>query len=126
MKRMVWSIVIILVIVGVSLLGIFNLRHVSGEMLELTNGAQQAVDQQDIKKAGELTEQLSSFWDQQHHILILYVRHNDVDEISKSLSELDQLLEHGNYAEFSSKISHIELLLEHLWDSEVPTPQNIL
>ena len=114
MKRMVWSIAIITVIIGASVLGIFNLIHVSDEMLELTSSAQKAVDDEDIKKAEELTEQLSSFWDQQHRTLILYVRHNDVDEISKYLSELKQLLEHGKYSEYSSRISHVELLLQHL------------
>ena len=72
---------------------------------EYTTNIQTALDQNNITKAQELNYQLSGFWERQHRYLTLYIRHNNIDEISKTISELEQYLQRTDYAEFSSRLS---------------------
>lgn len=126
MKRLFVSLGIITVILTISLIGLWHLNFVTDQVEEYTTNIQIALDQNNITKAQELNYQLSGFWERQHRYLTLYIRHNNIDEISKTISELEQYLQRTDYAEFSSRLSYIQQLILDIRDAEIPTLFNLL
>lgn len=126
MKRLFVSLGIITVILTISLIGLWHLNFVTDQVEEYTTNIQIALDQNNITKAQELNYQLSGFWERQHRYLTLYIRHNNIDEISKTISELEQYLQRTDYAEFSSRLSYIQQLMLDMRDAEIPILFNIL
>ncbi|WP_270739869.1 DUF4363 family protein [Massilioclostridium coli] len=126
MKRLFVSLGIITVILTISLVGLWHLNFVTDQVEEYTTNIQTALDQNNITKAQELNYQLSGFWERQHRYLTLYIRHNNIDEISKTISELEQYLQRTDYAEFSSRLSYIQQLILDIRDAEIPTLFNLL
>lgn len=126
MKRLFVSLGIITVILTISLIGLWHLNFVTEQVEEYTTNIQIALDQNNITKAQELNYQLSGFWERQHRYLTLYIRHNNIDEISKTISELEQYLQRTDYAEFSSRLSYIQQLILDIRDAEIPTLFNLL
>ncbi|MBC5787428.1 MULTISPECIES: DUF4363 family protein [Clostridiaceae] len=126
MKRLFVSLGIITVILTISLVGLWHLNFVTDQVEEYTTNIQTALDQNNITKAQELNYQLSGFWERQHRYLTLYIRHNNIDEISKTISELEQYLQRTDYAEFSSRLSYIQQLMLDMRDAEIPILFNIL
>lgn len=126
MKRLFVSLGIITVILTISLVGLWHLNFVTDQVEEYTTNIQTALDQNNITKAQELNYQLSGFWEWQHRYLTLYIRHNNIDEISKTISELEQYLQRTDYAEFSSRLSYIQQLMLDMRDAEIPILFNIL
>ena len=126
MKRLFVSLGIITVILTISLVGLWHLNFVTDQVEEYTTNIQTALDQNNKTKAQELNYQLSGFWERQHRYLTLYIRHNNIDEISKTISELEQYLQRTDYAEFSSRLSYIQQLMLDMRDAEIPILFNIL
>ncbi|HIZ56699.1 MAG TPA: DUF4363 family protein [Firmicutes bacterium] len=125
MKRLTAILSILILIISASVWGIFNLNRVQKDLNHLIEQSTQAVQNNDFEKAKELHNQLNHLWEEESSILVCYVRHNDLDEITKIISELYYLLEFKNTAEFCAQLNKIEVIFNHIVESEMPTLRNI-
>lgn len=125
MKRCIASSLIIATLILLGFVGMWHINQTTEIMTQIIVEEEAALDQNDMEKAEKLNQQLSDFWNKQHSILTLYIRHNDIDEISKYISELDQLILHQNTSECSSRLSLIKMMIEHIRDTEIPNPTNV-
>lgn len=126
MKRLWVACGMLVLLIALSISSIVYLDHVKDEMNELIQQEQTAVNEQDIKRAEELNQKLSSYWEEQHAVIGLFTRHNEIDQIGLYVSELEQLLEHGEIGDVPAKLSSIQYLLEEIWDSSMPNLFHIL
>ena len=59
------------------------------------------------------------------HVLIRFIRHTQLDEITSAMSRLEMLAKYGDLSQFSAELSRIKTLLHHIYDSELPFLRNI-
>lgn len=125
MKRVILCVAILLVIVLLcvaSLATVSRYQHVfSQEIREL----EQAVYQKNFEQLSAQAAQLHQEWMEAEHVLIRFIRHTQLDEITSTMSRLEMLAKYGDLSEFSAELSRIKTLLHHVYDSEFPYPRNI-
>lgn len=121
MKRLIITSSILILIVCLGICSLLYLYHTNEQITQITMTAQEAVNQGDIKRAQEQIDALSNLWTKAEPCMSSLVRHNDVDEISKYMSELYPLLEHNEMGLLSCELNKIQLISEHITESETPT-----
>lgn len=63
-------------------------------------------------------EKLSAYWDREHNYLIHFVRHTQIDEITKSVARLIPLAVGEDYPELDAELNSIAWQIEHVNKSE--------
>lgn len=122
-------IIILIVAISVACLygaGTYNTYRVTGEMLDRIEETQQLALSGDTQKAQEALAEMEQFWEKKEELLTLYIRHNDIDYVKKTLAELPALIQFGDPAEFCSKLDETRETVNHIWESELPLVKNIL
>lgn len=126
MNRTITITVLFIIVAVLSTMGIMNTYQMKTQMKEYLLAAEQAAMQGDIEKAVKESERIQKQWDKQEKWLLLYVKHNEIDTINQSISELKFLIQYQDTAEFCSKINETITMIEHVWESELPIFKNIL
>ena len=126
MNRTITITVLFIIVAVLSTMGIMNTYQMKTQMKECLLAAEQAAMQGDIEKAVKESEKIQKQWDKQEKWLLLYVKHNEIDTINQSISELKFLIQYQDTAEFCSKINETITMIEHVWESELPIFKNIL
>lgn len=126
MNRPIIISVITILIAVLSTVAIINVRNTNQEMQMILDAAEEAALNQDLDQAVQVSEQLEKFWEKKEKFLLLYVKHNDIDDLGECISELKYLAELGDTAEFCSKLNQTRGMIEHVWISELPIPRNFL
>ncbi len=126
MNRPVIISVITILIAVLSTITIINVRHTNQEMQTILDSAEEAALNHDLNQAVKVSEQLEDFWEKKERFLLLYVKHNDIDDLGECISELKYLAKLGDVAEFCSKVNQTRGMIEHIWISELPIPRNFL
>ena len=126
MNRAVIISVLFILVAMLSTMGIMNTYHMKTQMKEYLMAAEQAAIQGDIEKAVKESENIQKKWDEKEKWLLLYVKHNEIDTINQSISELKFLIQYQDTAEFCSKINETITMIEHVWESELQIYKHIL
>lgn len=126
MNRQIIAAVMSCIIIFLGTFGLFNTYQIKEKMCQELETAEKAALSGDITKAEEAAEQARAFWKSKESRLFLYIRHDELDEIEKSISELKYLAKLGDTAEFCSKANQSLALVEHIWECELPVFKNIL
>ena len=126
MNRTITITILFIIVAVLSTMGIMNTYQMKTQMKEYLLAAEQAAMQGDIEKAVKASENIQKQWDEQEKWLLLYVKHNEIDTINQSISELKFLIQYQDTAEFCSKINETITMIEHVWESELPIFKNIL
>ena len=109
-----------------SIAGILNVRNVKEKMTVLLNTAEQEAVSGQYEEAKNTAQKMKAVWEEKEKRLLIYIRHNEIDDIGKCISELKYLAEFGDTAEFCSKLEQTKGLVYHIWESELPLFKNIL
>ena len=99
MNRAVIISVLFILVAMLSTMGIMNTYHMKTQMKEYLMAAEQAAIQGDIEKAVKESENIQKKWDEKEKWLLLYVKHNEIDTINQSISELRFLIQYQDTAE---------------------------
>lgn len=126
MNRTITITILFIIVAVLSTMGIMNTYQMKTQMKEYLLAAGQAAMQGNIEKAVKESENIQKQWDEQEKWLLLYVKHNEIDTINQSISELKFLIQYQDTAEFCSKINETITMIEHVWESELPIFKNIL
>lgn len=123
MKRLVTAVVLLVVIVSISCLSLFALER---ELAEIGAVVGELRQQDPSPVLVEESEQLFRLWNEKERLLVLFVRHDVLDEITKLIAELPSLARYREYGCFYSGLDVILARLEDLLDSARPTYRNLL
>ena len=126
MKR-VWAAGAILVVVlGVSIAGLFFSNRIISDMRGEIEQVQQALEDDRLDEVKEHSEELLRLWRENYALLCTYIQHSKLEQVDQSLSVLAPQLQYEDIPQLASELSRAYSQLEHLKDTELPKLENIL
>lgn len=127
MKRLVCSMVLLVLLVGLATLHVWYLTSQTHALSQQLGQAQQEVQAGNWEEAYAMTQQAWERWESQMFYLHITLHHADIDQVSTAFQEtlaiLEQKEQPGEYAAANARILYqLELLVE----AELPSLKNIL
>lgn len=122
MKRLVISSTLLLALLVIGVVSLFYIENVCSQTIEKSQTIKQEVYTQDYEKAAKNIKDLESYWEENEKYLCLFVRHGEIEEISRQISELSDFLRYENYSEVSAELNRIIIIAEHIKATEKPLP----
>ena len=123
MKRLVTAICLLLLILGISCFSLYILERDLGELQQLATELRYQTPTEQLE---EKSQQLFDRWNQKEELLVVFVRHDTLDQLTALLAELPSLARHGEYGHFYSGVDVTLARLDDLLDSARPTYRNLL
>lgn len=122
MKRLIISCSLLIVLLAIGVVSLFYIENVCSQTIEKSQTIKQNIDRQDYQTASQNIKDLESYWEENEQYLCLFVRHGEIEEISRQISELSDLLEYQDYSESSATLNRIIVIAEHIKATEKPLP----
>lgn len=123
MKRLVTAICLLLLILGISCFSLYILERDLGELQQLATELRYQTPTEQLE---EKSQQLFDRWNQKEELLVVFVRHDTLDQLTALLAELPSLARHGEHGHFYSGVDVALARLDDLLDSARPTYRNLL
>ena len=117
------AICLLLLILGISCFSLYILERDLGELQQL---ALELRYQTPTEQLEEKSQQLFDRWNQKEELLVVFVRHDTLDQLTALLAELPSLARHGEHGHFYSEVDVTLARLDDLLDSARPTYRNLL
>lgn len=130
MKRLVTILSLLVVILGVAVGGIFYIKVTTERFsAELDQISGQILLVGDEISSATLTKEVDSLckeWEKTEKLLGMYLKHEDMGEISKNLQKLRGYCQVAYLKEAVPLVVELQFSLHHLYEEELPTLKNIL
>ena len=123
MKRLVTAICLLLLILGISCFSLYILERDLGELQQLALELRYQTPPEQLE---EKSQQLFDRWNQKEELLVVFVRHDTLDQLTALLAELPSLARHGEHGHFYSEVDVTLARLDDLLDTARPTYRNLL
>lgn len=118
MKRTIFAIAIIIVIVGIVASGTHYVKQANDVMTDYLAKIETVAKQDNPKQALMLCEEAEKEWVNFEKKLNLFVNHAEICEIGVGISAMKPLIEHDEKAEFFSQLNEVKVMLTHLASME--------
>lgn len=125
MKRVITACVIIALILAASTAALLHLLRVTDELDASLAAIADAIEQNDIPRAAQLTDNLHKEWERNEAIMTRYIHHDELDAITGIVARLPMLAKYGETAEYAAEVARLRHLISHIRDAEAPTLPNI-
>lgn len=123
MKRLVTAIVLLVLIITISCVSLYILERDLGEI----DRAAQALRNETSSPALETkSEELFRLWNEKEELLVIFVRHDILDEVTVLIAELPSLARHEEFGLFYSGVDVILARMEDLREAARPSYRNLL
>lgn len=126
MKRFLAAVGILLVILGVSIYTLVDMRKSIDQISEHTAAVRQLVEEEGAASAQRQCEELMAEWNGMEPRFLLYVRHDHLDNIMEHLSELPAYCLEDDRAELLSTLDAALRMMDHLKESITPSCRTLL
>lgn len=123
MKRLVIALILLALILGSSCLSLLLLER---DLAEIGSFATRLREESPSAELEKESEELFLLWNEKEKLLVIFVRHDVLDEVTVLMAELPSLARHGEYGHFYSGLDVILARLDDLLDSARPTYRNLL
>ncbi len=125
MKRIWAALTLFVLTVAVCVAGIACTERITSQMTETVTMAKDAQERGDAAAACRLSEQAVKDWRGAHRVLCVYMVHDRLEEIDKTLTALPELCRNGAEDAFLSECDRGLTQISYLNESEVPNLENI-
>lgn len=126
MKRIVISAVLLAFCIAVSVYTAYYVNNVNELVRAKVEDSLTAIADADEERLHTCIRELSAFWDEREDTLLHYVRHSQIDDITKSVARLEALTAGGDYSELTAELASIRWQMDHINRSERMVFQNLL
>ena len=126
MKRVVAAIVIMAIMLGSGTGILLWLHHGIYDLLDDIALAEQQVLEGDYETAFTTLDQAREDWREDEIYFSRLLRHRELDTVTVSLEALPSYLQYRDYASFFASTSQAKRMILHIWDSELPSWNNLL
>ncbi len=126
MKKAWISIIITVVIIGLSLTDILLTAHIEEELQGSLQNLEELVDDDNIEDAIAYSEVIKSDWKKYHEILAIFITHEYLEGIDNSIVRINSSLEHDDIETFWEECACTKIMIESIKTTEYPTISNIL
>ncbi|BCI59967.1 DUF4363 family protein [Solibaculum mannosilyticum] len=126
MKR-IWTAVALLLIISIlGGIGIAVVHRQTDTLTDTIGQAQDAALNGEIQKAIEISQELSRQWKKSDVLLSIMIRHDQMDHIVFSIESMIPHLQQDQIDDFLDDCTSCTIALTEIWNSEVPSLENIL
>lgn len=126
MSRLLTTIGMILLILTISIGGIWYVHQTNKEIITLCDDGIKYCQKEDQTKLLENIKKLSTLWESKQLILSLYVRHDEMERIDSLLIVVNAYAETENYHSVSVELHQLQFMLDHIYKRELPSINNLL
>lgn len=123
MKRLVTAILLLALIVSVSCVSLYLLKRDLGEIQDFAGELQADTAPEELEAK---SKEFLRLWNEKEKLLVIFLRHDILDELTVRIAELPSLARNREYGLFYSGVDSIQARLEDLLDSVVPSYRNLL
>lgn len=123
MKRLITAICLLAAILSISLFSLYALERDLGELSGLARELRASAPTAELEQK---SQRLFDRWNEKEKLLVIFVRHDVLDELTALAAELPSLARHGEYGHFYSGVDVLLARLDDLLDSARPTYRNLL
>lgn len=123
MKRLITAICLLVAIISISCFSLYALERDLGELRGLAQELRSSTPTVELE---EKSRRLFDRWNEKEKLLVIFVRHDVLDELTSLTAELPSLARHGEYGHFYSGVDVLLARLDDLLDSARPTYRNLL
>ena len=109
-------------------LGIFSLFYLNNTKNEIQSGLfeiTELVENENYIEASKKADELYNSFENRTDYLILFIKHESIEELEETLLRLPPLIANKDSSEFLAEVSKAEGLSEKLFDHEFPSLKNI-
>ena len=125
MKRVALCAAVLLVIILLCTASLVTVSRYHHHFTQALQDLEQAVYQETFERLSGQAADICRDWLDAEHVLIRFVRHAELDEVTGAMTRLEMLAKYGDLSEFSAELNRIKNLLHHIYDSEIPYLRNI-
>lgn len=126
MKRVIFA-VLLLLLICVGCIVSISLQHaVIEDFTKKTEEMETLFKAGDIDGAVAAAEAFTSDYSDKTRYFSLFLPHDTLTEVEKSVVSLPAILTHGEHKDFVAEVHRCRLLLQKMHDLEIPTLQNVL
>ena len=126
MKRLVLAIALLAGITAACIYSAYYVWRVKEEVYSYTNAVFTAIDEKKGKETRESVEVLVKYWKKEAPILVRFVRHAHVDEVTRAMAKLESFAKYESFSDLRAELGLIVWMMENIWQSELPKLGNIL
>lgn len=123
MKRIITAVCLLAAIISISCFSLYVLERDIGELNGLVQELRSSPPDGELE---EKSQQLFDRWNEKEKLLVIFVRHDVLDELTVLTAQLPSLARHGEYGHFYSGVDTLLARLDDLLDSARPTYRNLL
>lgn len=125
MKRVALCAAVLLAIILLCTASLVTVSRYQHHFTQALQDLEQAVYQETFERLSGQAADICRDWLDAEHVLIRFVRHAELDEVTGAMTRLEMLAKYGDLSEFSAELNRIKNLLHHIYDSEIPYLRNI-
>lgn len=125
MKR---AVIVFLLLLGIVCASYYSSRRVNRAWegcIEYMDGIEGLILEENKDALTAQTEAFRDYWEEEENVLVFFVRHSQVDEISRNVARLPDYAKYGYYADLASELAGVRWQIEHIWKSEKAHWRNI-
>ena len=126
MKRVIVAVLLLLLVFTGCVVSIVMQNRVIREFTDMTDTMEAQFKAGDISGAIACAETFERNYREKTRYFALFLSHNTLTEVEKSVVSLPSILTHGEPKDFVAEVHRCRLLLKKMYDLELPTFQNIL
>ncbi len=126
MKRVVISAIILLSVIGLCIGSQFYLSNTKEKAVSMVETACESVKRGDLRAARTQILEFTDYWEKEEKYLTIFVRHQQIEELSILAASMEPMLSCGNVADYFAANAEVMKLLEMIIESERPTFSTVL
>ena len=126
MNRLYISIGTVIFIISLSVISLFYLNNTTEIIETKLTEIKEFSENDSISEAIISSNELYNTFSKKSDFLILFIRHDSIEELEETLARLSPLLENRDMSEFYAEVSKAKGLTEKLINHELPLVKNIL
>lgn len=125
MSRLITITVIIVLIVSLSVAGIFFAKDTKQIFFYHCNNAIDSCNAQNSDKLLESAKKMSALFESRHGFLSFFVRHDEIEKLETLIISLLSYAKTSSYESAVNCIYQIEFLTNHIYVREIPNLDNL-
>ena len=110
MKRVALCTAILLVIILLCTASLVTVSRYQRDFTKAIQDLEQAVYQETFEALSVRAASVCRDWMDAEHVLIRFVRHTELDEVTGAMTRLEKLAKYGDLSEFSAELNRIPYL----------------
>lgn len=125
MKRLVISLVVLALVIGVGITGLIINTGTAKSVMEKVNISKEYAMNDNTEQAKKELESAIDEWEKRMETMLLFVSHGKLDQIEESINIAYSYLEHDEMSLFYAECQRAATLIDHFESVEYPNINNI-